>query len=134
MLGRILGIWALPRCGSELIQGVRCLTRVSCNRNPGSVPGRIEPGFLLQVRHPFSVPAYIFTRTVHERRFCREQKPAALAANKKSIMNIEEEHSGAAYAFPVPELPDNTPIDHVRFGGRIRKCTQCGGHEGGGVG
>jgi hypothetical protein len=29
--------------------------------------------------------------------------------------------------FPTPELPDNTPIDNVRFGSRIRNALNAAG-------
>lgn len=31
------------------------------------------------------------------------------------------------FLYPIPELPDDTPIDHVRFAARIRKVLNAAG-------
>jgi DNA-directed RNA polymerase alpha subunit len=49
--------------------------------------------------------------------------------NRKRLREerLTREAAAGPMLFPAPELPDNTPIDHVRFGSRIRNALNAAG-------
>jgi hypothetical protein len=42
---------------------------------------------------------------------------------------LRREEAVGPMLYPAPELPDDTPVENVRFATRIRNCTQCCGNE-----
>jgi hypothetical protein len=72
------------------------------------------------------IPAYL-PQSEGSSEVMRRKRRSPIMKRRLREERLTREAAAGPMLFPAPELADNTPIDHVRFGSRIRNAPNAAG-------